>query len=144
VVVIRKYKDWTSRRELFRGVINMDKIEFKYTQAIILRKDLGMSKGKLAVQAAHASIGAFYDMHTFSPDRVAWFNEGQRKIAFRAISEEHLIELYKKALALDLPCYLIEDFGLTEFHGVKTKTALGVGPCTIEKMKEFTDGLELF
>lgn len=118
--------------------------EFKYTQAIILRKDLGMSKGKLAVQSAHASIGAFYDMHTFTPDRFGWFKEGQRKIAFRALSEYHLIELYKKALSLDLPCYLVEDFGLTEFHGVETKTALGVGPCTIEKMKEFTDGLELF
>jgi PTH2 family peptidyl-tRNA hydrolase len=117
--------------------------EFVYTQAIVLRKDLNMSKGKLAVQAAHAAIASC----RFAKDRdlvLFWFNEGQRKIAFRALSEEHLLRLYEKAQAFDLPCYLVEDFGLTEFHGIKTKTALGVGPCTIEKMNEFTKDLELY
>jgi PTH2 family peptidyl-tRNA hydrolase len=122
-------------------------MDFKYTQAIILRKDLAMSKGKLAVQAAHASIGSYIESYEdlyASYDCDDWFKEGQRKIAFKATSEEHLLSLQEKAKELGLIAYLVEDFGLTEFNGVKTKTALGVGPSSIEMMKEFTKDLDLF
>lgn len=60
-----------------------------------------------------------------------------------ALARSSSLELYEKSKSIGLVCYLVEDLGLTEFHGIKTKTALGIGPCKIEEMKEITDNLTL-
>lgn len=38
---------------------------------------------------------------------------------------------------------MIEDNGLTEFHGVKTKTCIGIGPWVSEEIDKFTKHLKL-
>ena len=59
--------------------------DFKFTQAIVVRKDIEIPKGKLAVQVAHASVGLLVknaSIDTYN-DIIEWFIEGQRKIVFK-------------------------------------------------------------
>jgi PTH2 family peptidyl-tRNA hydrolase len=51
--------------------------------------------------------------------------------------------LYNKALELNIPCALIEDNGLTEFKGIKTKTCCAIGPYISEEIDKITSHLKL-
>jgi len=42
-----------------------------------------------------------------------------------------------------LPCSIITDAGDTEFHGVPTKTTVGIGPDESEKIDVITGNLKL-
>ncbi len=117
--------------------------EFKYKQAIVLRTDLGMSKGKIAAQAGHAAVSAAEEARKKRPDWWSgWLEEGQRKIAVRAESEEELLELERKAEELQLPSALITDRGLTELPP-GTKTCLGIGPAPSDQVNKVTGNLSL-
>jgi len=72
-----------------------------------------------------------------------WSRVRFKKIVLVADTEEQLVRIHELALERGLPTALIEDHGLTEFHGVKTKTAVGIGPAEPELIDEITgpDGL---
>ena len=113
-----------------------------YKQCIVVRKDLDMSPGKVAVQVAHASIGCAVLMQ-IDPVFKAWFLEGQRKIVLQVPDLESLKKVEKKADEHSLPNYLVEDFGLTELEA-GTVTCLGIGPATDEQLKPVTGRLKLW
>ncbi len=67
--------------------------KFKYKQVIAVRTDLGMSKGKMAVQVAHGSVSAAERARvTKQEEWRAWMREGQKKVAVKVISEEEVLE----------------------------------------------------
>jgi PTH2 family peptidyl-tRNA hydrolase len=112
-------------------------------QAIVVRSDLKMGKGKLAAQVAHASLSAAEETMDRRPN---WFGEwkegGQAKIVLKVQTEETLRELYKKAKAAKLPAALIEDRGLTQLEP-GTVTCLGIGPGPEEVLDGITGKLKL-
>jgi PTH2 family peptidyl-tRNA hydrolase len=111
-------------------------------QVIIVRIDLEMSKGKLAVQVAHASvIAAFEAYNNYYEWFKEWWNSGQKKIVLRAPSEKELLELYEKARRQHLPVSLVVDAGLTELPA-GTITALAIGPAPDDKINEITSHLK--
>jgi PTH2 family peptidyl-tRNA hydrolase len=128
-------------------------------QVIILRKDLNMRKGKMAAQASHASMaalvsrekaqltpqddGSFVLSHAISKEAAEWFQELSVKIVVGVGSEKELLDLYEKAQQLNLPCSLIQDAGLTEFGGIPTYTAVGIGPCESDLVDPLTQSLPL-
>jgi len=121
-------------------------VEFKYTQAIIVRKDIEIPKGKLAVQVAHASIGAYLEAQKNfyqSYDADDWFEEGQRKIVFKVNRVNDLYNIKALADVKNIPNHLVEDFGCTVFKE-PTVTCIGLGPCVIEKINEITKDLKLY
>lgn len=130
-------------------------------QVIVIRKDLGMRRGKEIAQGAHASIafltdrldmlayvnpgesGRFATCHLTEPEW-RWVEGNFRKICCVVSSEEELLKLEKDAKAAGLVAKLIEDTGLTEFGGVPTFTALAIGPDYDEKIDPVTGDLKLY
>ena len=112
-------------------------------QAIVVRSDLGMGKGKLAAQAAHASLSA---AELTSDSRPGWYedwkSEGQKKVVLKVGSESELEELYKMARRAKLPAALVEDRGLTQVEP-GTVTCLGIGPGPDAEVDGITGKLKL-
>ncbi len=112
-------------------------------QAIILRSDLEMSRGKLAAQAAHASLMSYFECEKADKSIAKeWLATGEKKIVLKVGDEESLVKLYKAFQFKGVPCALVTDAGLTEIPP-GSKTALGVGPWQSSRINEFTSGLKL-
>lgn len=113
-----------------------------YKQVIVIRTDLGMSKGKLAVQVAHASVLAAFKTYSEKPD---WFNKwwisGMKKIVLKTNNENDLLKIYNTALGKNIPTVLVRDAGLTELKP-GTLTAVGIGPAPSELIDTITGELE--
>ncbi len=121
----------------------MSERSFAYKQVIAVRTDLGMSRGKIAVQVAHGSVSSAEQVRKLKQDIwKAWLREGQKKVAVKVGSEEELLALKRKATSLGLPHALIRDAGMTELPP-GTITVLGIGPEKAERMDEVTGELKL-
>jgi PTH2 family peptidyl-tRNA hydrolase len=117
-----------------------DKTEREYKQCIVLREDLKLSKGKAAVQAAHASILGYE--HASLHDRRKWKEQGQKKVALKVPGLSELYKVRDDAERLGLPSAIVEDAGLTEIPP-GTVTALGIGPARADEIDKVTKDLEL-
>ena len=117
--------------------------EFEYKQVLVFRKDLKMSKGKIAAQAGHAAISAAQDAYEHHKKWwEAWLYEGQRKIAVKVPGEKEPGELEEAAEELGLPHALIVDRGLTQVPE-GTITCLGIGPAPAKNIDRLTSKLPL-
>jgi peptidyl-tRNA hydrolase, PTH2 family len=126
-------------------------------QVIVIRRDLKMRRGKEIAQGSHASgawlaheIAATLDVATgaasvaLDPTALAWITGSFRKITLQVQSEDELVALHEAALARGLRSHLIHDSGRTEFGGVVTITALGIGPDLADAIDEITGGLTIY
>jgi len=115
----------------------------EYKLVVVVREDLDLSKGKMAVQVAHAAVTAALEAKAAHPKWFhAWIDEGQKKVVVRAPDLEALKTLQRQAVALRLPTALIEDAGLTELPP-GTTTCLGVGPGPNHLVDQVTGPLKL-
>lgn len=113
-------------------------------QVIVIRKDLNMRKGKMVAQGAHASLKAFSNALANDPKTAAaWFEGLSTKVCVGVASEQELLDAYTRAVNAGLPCSLITDAGKTEFGGVPTKTAVAIGPGSVEEIDKITGSLTL-
>ncbi|MFH0971723.1 MAG: aminoacyl-tRNA hydrolase [Candidatus Micrarchaeota archaeon] len=112
-------------------------------QAIVIRSDLGMGKGKVAAQASHASVEGYIETALHSPEKSEeWWREGQKKIVLKVKGEKDLLGLFKKAKSMGLVAILIKDAGHTQIEA-GTTTALVVGPDEEKKVDAITGKLKL-
>ena len=81
-------------------------------QAIVIRSDLKMGKGKMCSQACHASISSF--LKSDSKARERWLSDGMKKIVLKVQSEKDLRSILREARKEKLACELILDAGLTQ------------------------------
>ena len=135
-------------------------------QVLIWRNDLKVRKGKMGAMLAHASMGVFFQSmeKTNRPPRDLDFDEMQhahywympsrpyfeefitgsfKKIVVYVESENELLALYNAAIDDGIHASLIKDAGLTEFGGVPTYTAVGIGPWDSKGLDELTGHLPL-
>ncbi|MET1125080.1 MAG: peptidyl-tRNA hydrolase Pth2 [Archaeoglobaceae archaeon] len=109
-------------------------------QVIVVREDLKLSRGKLAVQAAHAAILGFLKA---KPEiREKWLRGGQKKVVLKVRNLDDLLSLREKARAMSLPVDVVVDAGLTEVPP-GTVTALVIGPDEAKKIDRVTGNLPL-
>jgi PTH2 family peptidyl-tRNA hydrolase len=85
----------------------------------------------------------YYKWTSDSKEIIHWLNHSFRKIVCYVDSLEELEEIHQKALDAGLISHMIEDNGVTEFGGVKTKTCIAVGPAWEDKFIGITDHLKL-
>ncbi len=112
-------------------------------QAIVVRSDLQMGKGKIAAQVAHASLSAAEEARERHERWYeGWKDGGQKKVVLKVDSEATLRELLRKAKSAGLPASLIEDRGLTQLEP-GTVTCLGVGPGPDSEVDAITGKLKL-
>lgn len=118
----------------------------EYKQVIVVRSDLRMSPGKLAVQVAHASVDAAINA-TRDPvwrewlDR--WLSQGMKKVVVKGGGEEDLLRIYNQCVEKRLPCSIVRDAGKTELEP-GTLTAVCLGPAPSRIVDQITGGLSLY
>jgi PTH2 family peptidyl-tRNA hydrolase len=139
---------------------------YRAKMMIVMRRDLKMRKGKIAAQAGHAAIEAILmalhkegrceDIISTSEGMCLaesgktetplseWFSYGCAKICVYVDSEEELMAIAAKAEEKGVLAAVITDAGMTEFHGVPTKTCLALEPLPSDMADEITGGLPLY
>ena len=110
-------------------------------QAIIIRKDIKMSTGKIAAQASHASLGAYKKASYLTKKQ--WELTGQKKIVLKTDNLQTLRDLFMTAKTQKLPVALIKDAGKTQIPE-GTTTCLGIGPADDNKIDSVTKHLKLY
>ena len=135
-----------------------------------MRKDLGMRKGKMIAQGAHASLKVLTDRRVnvvladqpvdresqatsathpdifavaLTPAMAGWLTGRFTKVCVSVDSEAALDAVVERARAANVPVALIVDAGKTEFHGVPTKTCCAVGPAWTDEVDASTGELPL-
>ncbi len=108
---------------------------------LVVRTDLGMGRGKIAAQAAHAAVAATL-ASLGSADFAGWFREGQPKVVLRAGSAEQLDDIARRARAAGLPAEVIHDAGRTQLEP-GTPTCCSVGPAEASRIDAVTGELAL-
>jgi PTH2 family peptidyl-tRNA hydrolase len=122
-------------------------MKFKNKMAIVVRKDLEMSPGKLAGQCGHAAVGCLVQpikSPKFDSNIIDnWFEEGQVKVILQVATEKDLQMLASKCLVAEIPYFCVHDFGLTELEP-NTFTCIGIGPDLVENVNKITGNLRLY
>jgi len=112
-------------------------------QAIIVRSDLGMGRGKMAAQSAHASVHALLEAMRKAPEEAEeWLATGGTKITLKVNSEKELQEIFDAAKRKKLPCSLIHDAGKTQIPE-GSATAVAIGPAKESDVDAITGKLKL-
>lgn len=108
---------------------------------LVVRADLGMGRGKIAAQVAHAAVAATL-ANLGTPDFRAWLRDGQPKVVLRATGEEHLDAIADKAAAAGLPVQVVHDAGRTQV-AEGTPTCCAIGPAAGSLIDAVTGELSL-
>jgi PTH2 family peptidyl-tRNA hydrolase len=117
--------------------------QYEYKQALVLRMDIKMGRGKIAVQCAHAAVGAAEVARARFPDWWrSWLNDGQAKIALKVPDISTMLKLERGAKDRGLPHHMVEDRGLTQIPP-GTITCLGIGPAPSSLLDVLTGNLPL-
>jgi len=109
-------------------------------QVILVRNDLKMPKGKLAVQCSHASVESVLKTNKSRID--SWRQSGMKKSILKVSNKEELLFYNKEAKKSGLTTALITDAGKTFFNKA-TLTCLVIGPDDENKIDKITKNLKL-
>ena len=109
-------------------------------QVILVRKDLKLSKGKLAAQCSHASVEVVLNSDKTKVD--SWRKQGMKKVILEVESEKELFIFKESAKKMKLKCALITDAGKTEVEP-GTITCLAIGPDDEKIIDKITGHLKM-
>ena len=109
-------------------------------QVILVRTDLKLPKGKMAVQCSHASTESLLRSH--KDDISKWRSEGMKKVVLKVEDDKELFKYKQLAEDIGLVVALITDAGRTVVEP-GTITCLGIGPDKEEKIDKITAKLKM-
>ena len=132
--------DYSNKKFNFKGSDDLKMV-------FLVRQDLKMKAGKIAAQVAHAALG-LYDDIIFGNNKYRqealdfWVNYGQKKIVLKVPNLETINNALKQCKNADIQYCLITDAGCTQIPP-GSKTVLGIGPDTSEKINKITGTFKL-
>ncbi|RYP55817.1 hypothetical protein DL771_012408 [Monosporascus sp. 5C6A] len=111
---------------------------------LVVRTDLGMTKGKIAAQCSHATLACYKTLSRSVSSSLLrrWERHGQAKIAVQTKSEDEMLELMGRARSLGITAEVIQDAGRTQIDP-GSLTVLGVGPAPKSLVDQVTGHLKL-
>jgi PTH2 family peptidyl-tRNA hydrolase len=109
-------------------------------QVLVVNSALALPRGKMAAQAAHASIAAF--LIAKAANREKWLGVGMPKIVLDGENEAQLNRLLREAHEARVPAYLVRDAGRTLIPE-GTVTCLGIAPAPVREVDALTGALKL-
>jgi len=110
----------------------------KYKMVICYRKDLKLSKGKLAAQVAHGAVSC--SLQAKKKNRRFfrnWYEEGQRKVVVKVEGKDEIFQIHEQAQAAGIISSVVVDAGLTQIPP-GTATCVCIGPDEEEKLDKLT------
>ena len=132
--------DFNNKKYNFKGSDDLKMV-------FLVRQDLKMKAGKIAAQVAHAALG-LYDDIIFGDNKYQqealdfWVNYGQKKIVLKVPDLKVMNEALEKCKAAKIQYCMITDAGCTQIPP-GSKTVLGIGPDTSEKINKITGTFKL-
>merc|ERR1712093_524463 len=121
----------------------MEDVNEECKMVLVVRTDLGMTKGKIAAQASHATLACYKSLQASNPGLLKhWERTGQAKIALKADSEDELLVLQAQAQSLNICARSIQDAGRTQI-AAGSRTVLGIGPAPVRLINQVTGNLKL-
>ena len=108
-----------------------------FKMLLIVRTDLKMSKGKVAAQCSHATLGLYKKMletRKIKEDLETWELTGQKKVVLKCKNAKTLSKIMDTLERDKLLSYLVVDAGLTEVPpGSQTVLAVFGSESTLSK-----------
>ena len=115
----------------------------EYKMMIMVRMDLNMSKGKIAVQVAHAAVECTLKAMRYQEKMFKeWHAAGQKKVVVKVGSDQDVYELVEIGKTHGFSSVIIKDAGLTELPP-GTMTCGAIGPAPSETIDKITGALSL-
>jgi peptidyl-tRNA hydrolase, PTH2 family len=111
-----------------------------YKQAILVRADLQLPKGKMTAQGAHAAVEAA--LRAKKSDLQNWHEEGMAKIVLKVADEKELYKYVQLAKDAGLTTAIISDAGHTVVEP-GTVTCGAIGPADEEDVDAIVGHLKL-
>ncbi|XP_035784627.1 probable peptidyl-tRNA hydrolase 2 [Anopheles albimanus] len=113
---------------------------------LVVRTDLGLKKGKIASQCAHAAVMCCMRAAAGGTDTRRqldfWLAQGQPKIVLKVDGPEKLHLLTQRATAAGVLAEVVRDAGRTQVAS-GTETVLGLGPERSEVIDALVGDLKL-
>merc|ERR1712008_143919 len=105
---------------------------------LVVRTDLGMTKGKAAAQCAHAAVMCYKKALAEQPKVLSsWETLGQTKVCLRVGGEDELLHLAGLAKDAGLVTGVVRDAGRTQVE-VGSFTVLGIGPAPVAQVSKLS------
>ena len=110
-------------------------------QVILVNMELGMSRGKIAAQVAHAAVEA--SLRSINRKEFSdWRKRGMKKIVLKCPDLKTLLQVHREAKREKLITALITDAGRTEIPA-GSKTCLAIGPNSNVKIDKIIKDFKL-
>ena len=111
-----------------------------YKQAILVRQDLKLPKGKMSAQVAHASVETMMNAKRSIVNK--WMKEGMGKVVLKVKNLTELKKYVSQADKLGIATAIIKDAGHTVVKP-GTVTCAGLGPDEAKKIDKIVSKLKL-
>ncbi len=112
----------------------------EYVLYIVIRTDLGMTRGKVVAQCGHAVQGLLLESPKILLNK--YIHGSSAKIALRINSLDEMEEMINKCILHKIPYHQVIDAGLTQVKP-NTATVLGIGPVRRDAAPSFIKELKL-
>ncbi|RUS19680.1 hypothetical protein BC937DRAFT_87111, partial [Endogone sp. FLAS-F59071] len=134
----------TSSENSISGYPIINRSASEHKMVLVVRTDLGMTKGKAAAQCAHAALANFKVMQKTNPEMLSeWEETGHAKITLKCDSEDQMLALRNQARTMGLCAMSIQDAGRTQI-AAGSRTVLAIGPGPVKIINDITGHLKLY